>query len=203
MRAAREWGGALQPGAAPPSPWVGARGQRANRNAQKRRPSPGTPLPAGSCARARTGDHAEAPPLPPPREPGSPPYALQGCNGPGGAQPGGVQIGRRAPVARPPLHTGTTRIHVPPLCAKRKERGSRTGRVRANPERCPSHSCTGATRERTGSDWEGVCATGCARASGEWGAHPLRIDFCAEQRAGARGHKRRHAGGLYGMERTQ
>ncbi|KAH9012641.1 hypothetical protein EDB85DRAFT_2296635 [Lactarius pseudohatsudake] len=84
-------GGALQPGAAPPSPRVGARGQRANRNAQKRRPSPGTPLPAGSCARARTGDHAEAPPLPPPREPGSPPVCT-----PGVQRAGWCTTGRRA-----------------------------------------------------------------------------------------------------------
>ncbi|KAH9022982.1 hypothetical protein EDB85DRAFT_1992962, partial [Lactarius pseudohatsudake] len=92
------------------------------------------------------------------------------AHGPGGARPGGVRIGRRAPVPRPPLHTGATRIHAPPLCAKRKRglpAGDKTPRLHLRCARtrsgAPSHSCTGAMRERAGSDWEGVCATGGVR----------------------------------------
>ncbi|KAH9015794.1 hypothetical protein EDB85DRAFT_2280185 [Lactarius pseudohatsudake] len=50
-----------------------ARGGNARTGTRKSGAPPLEPLPAGSCARARIGDHAEAPPLPPLREPGSPP----------------------------------------------------------------------------------------------------------------------------------
>ncbi|KAH9034601.1 hypothetical protein EDB85DRAFT_1946880, partial [Lactarius pseudohatsudake] len=161
------------------------------------------PLPAGSCARVQTGDHAEAPPLPPPREPGSPPVCTPGVQRAGWCTTG-RHANREARPGGPPsfAHRSDTHTRAALVC-KAEGTGEPHGKGTRKPERRPSHSCTGATRERTGSDWEGVCATGCARASGEWGAHPLRVNLCAEQRAGARGHKRRHAGGLYGMERTQ
>ncbi|KAH9039642.1 hypothetical protein EDB85DRAFT_1929186 [Lactarius pseudohatsudake] len=212
MRAAREWGGArsnlerrpLLPGL--------ARGGNARTGTRTSGAPPLEPLPAGSCARARIGDPAEAPPLPPLREPGSPPppHALQGRTG------GWCTTGRRANrEARPgapssfahrsDTHTraalvckaetgtaGRRQVPTPPFA---RERGSCTGRVRANPERRPLSLLHRSDARTDGVGLGGGVRKGCARASGEWGAHPFRADLCAEQRAGARGHKRRHAGG--------
>ncbi|KAH9029704.1 hypothetical protein EDB85DRAFT_1965631 [Lactarius pseudohatsudake] len=202
MRAAREWGGGgarsnlerrpLLPGL--------ARGGNAQTGTRTSGAPPLEPLPAGSCARARIGDPAEAPPLPPLREPGSPPRMHSRGARAGGARPGGVRIGRRAPVPRPPLHTGATRIHAPPLCAKRKRglpAGDKSPRLHsrgnggAAREGCartrsgaPSHSCTGATRERTGSDWEGVCAKGAHARAGSGVRTPFAPTFARNRGPG-------------------
>ncbi|KAH9036798.1 hypothetical protein EDB85DRAFT_2273581 [Lactarius pseudohatsudake] len=126
-RMAREWGGGtLQPGAVPPSPRVGARGQRMNRNTQKRRPSPGTP-----SLQVTT---QKRPPSPRYASPEAPRMQSRGARA-GGARPGGVRIGRRTPVPRLPLHTGATCIHAPPLCAKRKRglpAGDKTPRLHSH-----------------------------------------------------------------------
>ncbi|KAH8990023.1 hypothetical protein EDB86DRAFT_2831325 [Lactarius hatsudake] len=123
--AACEWGGG---GGRAPT-WSGAPfspGWRAGATWEPERAEaaslPWNPPPRGFVRKGANRRPRRSAPPPPPREPGSPPpICTPGAHGPGGARPGGVQIGRRAPVPRPPLHTRATRIHVPPLCAKRNE----------------------------------------------------------------------------------
>ncbi|KAH9029225.1 hypothetical protein EDB84DRAFT_1677144 [Lactarius hengduanensis] len=193
-------GGTLQPGAAPPSPRVGVRGQRANRNAQKRRPSP----------RARIGDHAEAPPSPRHTSPEAPPYALQGCTG-------RVVHDRAARPGAPPsfAHRGDTHTRAALVCKAEtgtagqgqdptppfaQERGSRTGRVRANPERCPL-SLLHRSDARTGGVGlgRGVCNRVRTRERGVGCAPPLRRPLRGTEGRGAR-TQAAACGGLYGME---
>ncbi|KAH9018104.1 hypothetical protein EDB85DRAFT_2294633 [Lactarius pseudohatsudake] len=144
-RTPRERGRALQVGV---RPRVRAHRQRANRNAQKRRPfhdtgasepraralepnangrTPGSaPPPFPRFARqgkTRAGDHAEAPPLSPAgsraraEAPPSSVYALRGRAG-RVVRDRAAQMGGGAPPSA--LRTGAARIHVLPLCAKRK-----------------------------------------------------------------------------------
>ncbi|KAH9028254.1 hypothetical protein EDB84DRAFT_1439651 [Lactarius hengduanensis] len=176
MWAAREWGGALQPGAAPPSPRVGAQGQRANQNAQKPRPSP----------RARIGDHAEAPPSPCHASPEAPLYALQGRTG---------RVVHDRVACELGAETGTAGRGQDPTPPFAREQGSCMGRVHANPERPPLSLLHRSDARTDGVGLgRGVRNRVCTRKR-EWGAHPLCADLCAEQRARARGHKQRHAGG--------